>query len=136
MSGSCFLARSLALPLLCHASGLVHALVTVALDLAFELVDEQIDRGLVCRRGLACDEVGALREDDPFCDVVVPYRRVTLARERHFDDGALVEPPTELREPLLGIGVHCFRDASVLCLDLELHRGAPFGIVAMDPLSI
>ena len=39
---------------------LVHALVAVALDLALELVDELVDRRLVGRRSLACDEVRAL----------------------------------------------------------------------------
>ena len=38
----------------------------------------------------------------------------------------------ELRESLLGVRADRVRDGPVLSLDLELHRGAPFGIVAND----
>src|SRR3990170_2965148 len=58
---------------------LVRSLVAVALDLAFELVDQAIDRRLVGLGGLAADDVLFLRVYDGLRRVVVANRRVVLS---------------------------------------------------------
>jgi hypothetical protein len=110
-----------------RAARLVRALVPVPLDLSLELVDEAVDRGLVRLGALARDDVRPLRVDDRLGRVVVLDRRVVLPRQRHLDDGLVVQSLLELREPLLGVCPHRLVEGAVVGLHLEPH-GAPFGV--------
>src|SRR5207248_9494208 len=96
-------------------------LLTVARDLALELVDELVDRRLHVVGGLACSERRTLGPDRPLGDVARRDRRVPLDAQLDLHLGRVGELPLELAELLLGIAADRLADLEVLAFHLEPH---------------
>ncbi len=102
--------------------------LAVALDLALELVGEQVDRRVHVGRALARAQHGALRPDRGLGDLAVGDRGVPLDRQLQLDPRRLVEVLRQLRELALGVVDDRIRHVEILAGDLKLHRAPPSSV--------